>query len=274
MVRITKPTGSIFLHNIPKWLTYYASYLNEAAHFKHWISWDAPTAPMGKSLQPSNYGILFYTKEQKGAKIYELRHPHKRERKTSYLTKDYGGKKYLLHPFGPLVSDVWNDIHRIRHSKHRDEHPCQLPIQLLDRLILLATDEGDVVFDPFMGTGTTAIAAKRLGRKYLGFELDPAYHEIANKKVQQTKSNFKVNDVWVSFYLENIVTIRDKDWEVLSKYFVIPEDPKDIDFTKITLKENVKRWCATPAVVHHHTSRVLHPHAAVPQFLGFVAAKK
>ena len=46
MVRVTKPSGSIFLHNIPKWLTFYSQILNKQANFKHWISWDAPTAPM------------------------------------------------------------------------------------------------------------------------------------------------------------------------------------------------------------------------------------
>ena len=60
MVRVTKPTGSIFVHNIPKWLSYYGKFLNEYANFKHWIAWNAPTAPMGKSLQPAHYGILFY----------------------------------------------------------------------------------------------------------------------------------------------------------------------------------------------------------------------
>jgi len=184
MVRVTKPTGSIFLHNIPKWLIFYATYLNKFAHFKHWISWDAATAPMGKSLQPAHYGILFYTKNTKGAKIYELRHPHKRDRKQGYLWKDYGRKKDLLHPFGPLISDVWTDIHRIKHSGKRDLHPCQLPIHLMDRLILLITDEDDVVLDPFSGTGTTAIAAKRLGRKYIGFELDEKYVEISQKKIR------------------------------------------------------------------------------------------
>ena len=162
MVRITKPTGSIFVHNIPKWLTFYVTYLNKHAYFKHWISWDAPTAPMGKSLQPAHYGILFYTKEPKGAKIYELRHPHKRDRKQGYLLKDYGGKKDGLHPFGPLVSDVWTDIHRIKHNGKRDQHPCQLPVHLLDRLVLMVTDENDIILDPFSGTGTTAISAKRL----------------------------------------------------------------------------------------------------------------
>ncbi len=237
MVRVTKPTGSIFLHNIPKWLTYYAAFLNKYAYFKHWISWDAPTAPMGKSLQPAHYGILFYGKKDKGTKIYELRYPHKRDRKQGYLLKDYGGKKDKLHPFGPLVSDVWTDIHRIKHNKKRDTHPCQLPIHLLDRLILLSTDEGDIVLDPFSGTGTTAISAKRLGRKYIGFELDPDYVEISKSKLEAVEPNFKLGDSWVSFYLNDVITIRDQDWVKLKNYFIIPDPIRTIDYKKTILKD-------------------------------------
>jgi site-specific DNA-methyltransferase (adenine-specific) len=240
MVRVTKPTGSIFLHNIPKWLTFYATYLNKFAHFKHWISWDAPTAPMGKSLQPAHYGILFYTKEAKGAKIYELRQPHKRDRKKGYLLKDYGGKKDGLHPFGPLVSDVWTDIHRIKHNSKRDPHPCQLPLHLLDRLILLTTDENDIVLDPFSGTGTTAISAKRLGRNYIGFELDEKYAEISQQKLELVKPNFLIGESWVSFYLNNIVSIRNNDWQKLETYFEIPDPVRTIDFQKTKLKSNIK----------------------------------
>ncbi len=239
MVRVTKPTGSIFVHNIPKWLTFYASYLNKYAHFKHWIAWDAPTAPMGKSLQPAHYGILFYTKEAKGTKIYELRYPHKRDRKQGYLSKDYGGKKDLLHPFGPLVSDVWTDIHRIKHNSKRDPHPCQLPLHLMDRLILLVTDENDIVLDPFSGTGTTAISAKRLGRKYIGFELDKKYTQISQQKLELVQPNFKIGKNWVSFYLKDIVTIRNNDWDNLKKYFDIPVPARSIDYKKSTLKKTV-----------------------------------
>ena len=233
MVRITKPSGSIFVHNIPKWLTYYASFLNATADFRHWISWDAPTAPMGKTLQPSHYGILFYTKNQQENKFYEIRYPHKRCRKCGYLLKDYGGKKKILHPFGPLVSDVWSDIHRIRHNKHRDPHPCQLPVHLLERLILMSTDEGDVILDPFMGTGTTAVAAARLGRKVIGIDLDPQYVEITQQKLAQESPNSKIGDIWVSFHRGEIITIADKDWDMLKAHFVIPEDMRHIDFAKI-----------------------------------------
>lgn len=240
MVRVTKPSGSIFIHNIPKWLTYYSSILNKYATFRHWISWDAPSSPMGKSLQPSHYGILYYVKDIKQTKFYELRYPHKRCRKCGYLLKDYGGKKQGLHPFGPLLSDVWTDIHRIKHNKYRDEHPCQLPIHLLERIILMSTDESDIVFDPFMGTGTTAIAAKRLGRNYIGFELDNKYVSIANDKLKYEQSNSKLGDYWVSFFLKDIITLRDVDWEGLSEYYLLPQNNRAIDHTKIEFIDKKK----------------------------------
>ena len=236
MVRITKPTGSILVHNIPRWLTYYASFLNDVAEFRHWISWSAPTTPMGKSLQPAHYGILFYAKDIKQNKCYELRSPHRRDRKSKYLSKDYGGKKAALHPYGPLITDVWTDIHRIKHNKYRDKHPCQLPIHLLERLILMTTDERDTVLDPFMGTGTTAVAAKRLGRNYIGIELDRMYVEIAENKLSQETSTSKLGDAWVSIFLKKIVTLRDIDWDIIEPYYIIPENRKSVDFTEIKLK--------------------------------------
>ena len=245
MVRVTKPTGSIFVHNIPKWLTYYSAYLNKVAHFKHWISWDAPTSPMGKTLQPSHYGILFYAKDAKLNKFYEIRYHHKRCRKCGYLHKDYGGKKAGLHPFGPLLSDVWTDIHRVKHNKYRDDHPCQLPVHLLERLILMSTDEGDIVLDPFSGTGTTPLAAKRLGRNFIGFDIDKEYVNNSDGKLRKEEPNSKIGDVWVSFYLDEMVTIRDVDWEKLAEGCIIPAHIEDIDHTAI-VEKNGKHNGYTP----------------------------
>lgn len=240
MARVTKPSGSIFIHNIPKWLTYYAGFLNEVAHFKHWIAWDAPTSPMGKSLQPNHYGILYYVKNLKNSKFYEMRYPHKRCRKCYYLLKDYGGKKAGLHPFGPLISDVWTDIHRIKHNKYRDEHPCQLPIHLLERIILMSTDESDIILDPFVGTGTTAVAAKRLGRRFIGIDIDEKYVKMTEYKISKESFISQIGGIWVSFYLNEIATIRDKDWEKLSQYFTIPKDIKKVDFKKIELAKQLE----------------------------------
>jgi len=210
LVRVTKPTGSIFLHNIPKWLTHYAATLNRLAHFRHWIAWDSMSTPMGKTLMPAHYGILFYTKAAKGFKFHEIRAPHKRCRLCHGFLKDYGGKKDMMHAFGQLVSDAWTDIHRIKHNKRRDEHPCQLPIHLLERIILMSTDAGDVVLDPFLGTGTTAIAAKQLGRHYIGLELDEDYARIGRQKLAFV-SETKYKGHFASIYLGKLHTIREVD---------------------------------------------------------------
>lgn len=236
LVRITKPTGSIFVHNIPKWLTYSACSLNEFAVFRHWIAWDELASPMGKSLQLAHYGILFYAKDPKQHKVYEIRYPHQRCRKCGYLHKDYGGKKALLHPFGPLVSDVWTDIHRVRHRKQRDPHPCQLPIHLLERILLMSSDAGDIILDPFIGTGTTAIAAKRLGRTYIGIDIDADYMNRARDKLAQENAESRLGDVWVSRYRNEIVTLRNKDWERLTPFFELPADKRQIECEKIKLK--------------------------------------
>jgi site-specific DNA-methyltransferase (adenine-specific) len=194
---------------------------------------------MGKTLQPGHYGILFYTKNQKGFKFYEIRYPHKRIRNNTILAKDYGGKKAMLHPFGPLVSDVWTDIHRIKHNKYRDEHPCQLPIHLLERIILMSTDENDIVLDPFNGTGTTAIAAKRLGRKFIGFDISEEYVDITYKKLELEKPVSKLGEKWVSYYLDEVVTLRNDDWDYLKDYFHIPNNVKEVDKERIVLKSKI-----------------------------------
>ncbi len=233
MVRVTKPSGSIFVHNIPKWLSYYCHVLNEIADFRHWISWEAIGTPLGKTLLPTHYGILFYAKDYSQLKFYDVRYPHHRCRKCNTLRKDYGGKKNRLHPFGPLVSDVWTDLHRIRHNKRRDRHPCQLPIPLLERVILMSTDEGDTVLDPFMGTGTTAVAARRLGRNFVGTDIDADYVRLASDHVSLIQPLSKIGSSWVSLYLDQVATIRHDDWDELQHYFDVPDPPQAIDTESI-----------------------------------------
>ena len=232
LVRVTKPSGSIFVHNIPKWLTYYASILNDIAYFRHWISWDAMSNPIGKTLLPAHYGILFYSKQPKGFKFYEIRAPHRKCRVCDSYLKDYGGKKDQMHPFGALVSDVWTDIHRIRHNVRRDEHPCQLPIPLLERIVLMSTDPGDVVLDPFLGTGTSAIAAKALGRNFVGIEIDPEYVAIAEDKIARVHpSTYK--GYYVSYFLGKIQSVRDIDAAEL-----FPPQLTSVEKKKMRTQEN------------------------------------
>lgn len=77
-------------------------------------------------------------------------------------------------------------------------HPTQKPLEMIDFLILNSSKEGDTVLDPFMGSGTTAVSAKRLGRKFIGFELSPEFCDICNKRIDGTYKKadlFSFNEV-------------------------------------------------------------------------------
>jgi site-specific DNA-methyltransferase (adenine-specific) len=100
----------------------------------------------------------------------------------------------------------------------------------------MSSDEGDVVLDPFSGTGTTAIAAKRLGRDYIGIELDSEYVRISQNKLRIENPDSKFGDVWVSFFLDKIVTLRDIDWERIADKFIVPDPIANIDHTEIKFK--------------------------------------
>jgi len=225
MIRITKPTGSIFIHNIPKWLMeYYRMIMNEKEnvkednpHFKHlrnlrvidWIVWNEPGSPKGRYLYASHYGVLYLGKSNK-TKFFNLRIPHKFCRTCHALLKDYGGKKAQVNEFGTILSDVWDDIHRYKHRKRRDSHPNQLPEPLMERILLMSADEGDLVLDPMAGVGTTCIAAKKLGMHYIGIDMDENYCKIAREKLSKIEET-TVNGAHVSIFMNKVISARNKD---------------------------------------------------------------
>lgn len=70
------------------------------------------------------------------------------------------------------------------YDKKKFDHPTIKPVELVERHLLHATQPGDLILDPFMGSGTTALAAKHTGRKWLGFEIDEKFHQIAVDRLQ------------------------------------------------------------------------------------------
>jgi modification methylase len=86
---------------------------------------------------------------------------------------------------------------RLKDSKGRKAHPTQKPEALLNRVLLSSTEVGDVVLDPFFGTGTTGAAAKRLGRHWIGIEREQTYAEVAHERIAQVKQVAKPEDLIV-----------------------------------------------------------------------------
>ncbi|HHV54832.1 MAG TPA: hypothetical protein GXX55_05220 [Firmicutes bacterium] len=182
-VRLLKPGGSLFVLNLPKWAVHHAVFLDGLPEMRrlNWIAWDALSEPRGR-VMPAHYALLFYSK----GPLPRHFHPGRAQ----VLPRGYCFRgKCVKERAGKVpaaeLNDIWSDVHRIKHRRDRDEHPCQLPLRLMERIISIASDEGDLVFDGFMGTGSTALAARRLGRHYLGIEIDPAYIAIARAKLEQ-----------------------------------------------------------------------------------------
>lgn len=86
---------------------------------------------------------------------------------------------------GSPLYEWWDDIQLVKNvSKEKGSHPCPVPVRLMERIILLCTEQGDTVLDPFIGEGTTADAAQRNGRNYIGIELSPNYADAARERLQ------------------------------------------------------------------------------------------
>lgn len=191
MAETLKPGGSLFVLNLPKWAVHHAAFLHRRLEFQHWVAWDALSDPRGK-MMPAHYALLYYTKPG-GIPVFNYAGDNRRARPDAVLPPD--SPKYCLRARciqerkragddeKVALSDVWFDIHRIKHKRDRDAHPCQLPEKLLERIIKLTTPPGGVVFDPFCGAGTTAIAAVKLGRRFVTVDVDANYARITREKL-------------------------------------------------------------------------------------------
>jgi len=178
--------------NLPKWGIYHARELSQHLHLRNWIVWDAHSEPKGR-INPAHYTLLYFTKgpaprvfnyaSPGGKKEFDIPPPvaHIYCRRPQCRNKR---KRNQFDDTAPLT-DIWTDIHRLRHRRDRDQHPCQLPEALMDRIIELTTMPGDIVLDAFGGAGTTALSARKLGRRFICIEIDEEYVGLARQKMVQ-----------------------------------------------------------------------------------------
>lgn len=109
------------------------------------------------------------------------------------IPQKYPGKKYFkgpnsgkysANPLGKNPGDVWAIPNVKSNHVEKTIHPCQFPVELIERLVLSLTNKGDRVLDPFLGAGTSIIAAIRHERKGLGAEVYPKYISIAQERIE------------------------------------------------------------------------------------------
>lgn len=174
-VRILKPGGSLFLYNLPKWNIPLGAFLGEQGlDFRHWIAVEISAClPIPGRLHPSHYSLLYYSKG-KPKTFRKIRTPIAVCRHCQKELKDYGGHRGAMNPNGVNLKDVWTDIPPVRHRKFKSNarKANALSTKLLDRVIEMSTVPGDVVLDPFGGSGTTFAVCENRERHWLGIELD------------------------------------------------------------------------------------------------------
>jgi site-specific DNA-methyltransferase (adenine-specific) len=211
-IRVVKPGGSLFVFNLPKWCIEYGAYLNQNGMlFRHWIACRMPKAfPRGKRMSPAHYGLLYYTKGEPAVfnKVYT---PIQVCRHCGGEIRDYGGHRKKLNPQGINLMDTWDtpedvweddnnqdnaeetfwteleemwaDIPPVRHRQHKKRGANELAPIMLERIIAMASNPGQIVIDPFGGSGTTFYAAEKLHRYWLGTEIGdikPAVQRLAD----------------------------------------------------------------------------------------------
>ena len=126
--------------------------------------------------------VLWFTKsDDYKFNLDAIRVPQKYQNKKSHRGANKG--ELSSNPLGKNPGDVWL-FQNVKHN-HEEQtvHPAQYPEDMIARIVLCSTDEGDLVLDPYMGTGTAAVVARDHGRHFLGAELDERYHGIALRRV-------------------------------------------------------------------------------------------
>jgi site-specific DNA-methyltransferase (adenine-specific) len=176
-VRVLAPGGALFIYNLPKWLIEYGCYLNSLPQmtFKHWIAVDkAHSLPIPNRLSPSHYGLLYYIKGER-PRVFNrdlVRTPVQACRHCGKDVKDYGGHKKYLNPKGLNLTDVWDDVPPVRHRKYKNRPANELAPIIIERIVKLTTNAGDLICDPFAGGGVTAYVAERHRRRWIVGEIN------------------------------------------------------------------------------------------------------
>ncbi len=199
IARVLKPGRTLAVLNIPLWAIRHFLYLETILTFQSWIAWDALSFPV-RMIMPAHYAILCFSKGESRplpglvgeAGVFDLPGAPQSFQPLQPMTDGFClrarcVKERAAH--GPddraQLTDLWSDIHRLKHNSRRVDHPCQLPPQLLYRLISIFTRPGEIVLDCFNGAGTTTLSAHQLRRRYIGMELAEKYHAMAADRHQE-----------------------------------------------------------------------------------------
>lgn len=179
--RVLKNDGTIYVFIGFRYISYLFKIMEEdlKMNFVNWISWHY-TQGVGKTkgFSPRHDDILMFSKTDKYKfNLDAIRVPQKYYRKVNNMR-------------GANPGDVWEVSHIHYCQKGRQPHPTQKPEALIERMVLASSNEGDLVVDPFSGSGTTMRVCQQLERNGLGIELNEEYIEQTKERLNSKFEGF------------------------------------------------------------------------------------
>ena len=185
--RVLKPGGNIFLFTSRQMNRKICNILDKYLIEKRIIIWARKRGfnnTRGYALASGYEPIAYYSKNggESTFNNIKIKPNSKRKEYNEGILKE-----------GVSLSDVWTDIPALPHnSKEKTNHPTQKPISLMERIVSISTNEGDVVLDGCMGSGSTGVACLNLGRDFIGFEIDKGFYDIAKERISEVQNEIKL----------------------------------------------------------------------------------
>ncbi len=210
--RILKPTGTLYICGFSEIL---ADLKHPASQFFYrcrWLIWHYKNkANLGKDWGRSHESILHFRKTNKFTmnqdfirELYgnhTLKYPSHPQAETSQYGNGKRKDEWTPHPMGAKPKDVLEVPTTCNGMNETTKHPTQKPEELIRKFILASSNRGDLVLDPFSGSGTTLVCAEQLGRKWLGCEINPEYNEWAITRIK--KATHKTDEEWFYYDRKN-----------------------------------------------------------------------
>lgn len=235
--RILKDSGTIFIH-CDKTANHILRLIGEdifgEENFLSEIIWSYKRwSNSAKNLTPNHQNILFFSKsyDYKFNKIFtdysettnidQILQKRSRDEhnKSIYAREQDGSVVSSDEKKGVPLADVWEIPFLNPKAKERTGYPTQKPILLLDRIIEIATDEGDIVLDPFCGSGTTLVAAKMKGRRYIGIDISIEAIELTKSRLE---TPIKTESELLNKGRSSYVNVDEKSLAILTGLDVLP----------------------------------------------------
>lgn len=186
-LRVLKPNGTIAISG-----TYHSIY--KCGHLLQklecriindiiWFKPNGAPALAGRNFTASHETILWASKGKKAKHTFNY-----------HLSRDWAVGNDSIYKRGKQMRSVWSIPNTPKREKIHGSHPTQKPLELLRRLVSMCSKEGDVVLDPFCGSGTTGVACVLLGRKFIGIDLESQYLKLAQARMEAASEDYSINE--------------------------------------------------------------------------------